>query len=368
MPDNPMTGKAGNTTRLNQMLSYFDKNENLSVHFVSLADWGDWKKEDLLAFRLKFPNLELRLLNKKHKKEYLKYFFLYKIPYLVKRNSIDISSYILRRDFTKIINSKKFDIVIISYALWGKLIEKIPYDTYKILDTHDFITGQCKNRKSEVGKLFGDEIDILKNFDEIWTYSIEEQYIFEQFTDKKVTLIPVSFPINFNNQSTEKKYDAIYVASNNPHNISGINWFVNEVMPFLNNVNIHVVGKIGEYIADHKNIIKHGIVDDLTDFYLNSKIAICPMLSGTGIKIKVVEALSHGVPVITNQRGVDGLLNKRDNGCIVTDDPEIFAEQMMRLLHDKIYYSEIKQKAHHYYIENHDPKLELNILNKIFNK
>ncbi len=50
MPDNPLSGKAGNTTRLNYMLSYFNENRDLEVTFVSLRDWGMWKKRRKLYF------------------------------------------------------------------------------------------------------------------------------------------------------------------------------------------------------------------------------------------------------------------------------------------------------------------------------
>ena len=53
MPDNPMSGKAGNTTRLNQLLDYFNNNSTLDVTFVSLRDWGIWKQKDELSLMQK---------------------------------------------------------------------------------------------------------------------------------------------------------------------------------------------------------------------------------------------------------------------------------------------------------------------------
>ncbi|MBF8458269.1 glycosyltransferase family 4 protein [Kaistella sp. G5-32] len=366
MPDNPIAGKAGNTTRLRSMLSYFNDNNSIDVTFVSLKDWGIWKDEEINSFANQFPNIKLQLLEKKFKKNFFKYIFLYKIPYFFKNNSIDISSYILRKNFAKIANAEKLDVIIVSYASWGQIIDDVKGNPYSIIDTHDFITAQKSRRKNEVGRYFQDEIQILKKFDEIWTYSVEEEYIFEQFTDKKVTLIPVSFPLNFNEEHSSFKYDVIYVASNNPHNIAGINWFLKEVLPLLKDIKIHIIGKICTQIGDYENVVKHGMVDDLNDYYKNAKVAICPMLSGTGIKIKVIEALSYGIPVVTNRRGVDGLVNKKENGCLVTDDPKIFAEEIKHLLEDEIFYNRIKNEGISYFKNNHDPKLEVEIMNTIF--
>ena len=68
MPDNPIAGKAGNTTRLRGMLSYFNDNNSLDVTFVSLKDWGMWKEDESETFRQTFPNIKLELLEKKFKK------------------------------------------------------------------------------------------------------------------------------------------------------------------------------------------------------------------------------------------------------------------------------------------------------------
>lgn len=364
MPDNPISGKAGNTTRLNQLLSYFNKKEDMEVCFISLQDWGMWKDEDKIAFQKKFSNIKLYLLNKKYKNNFFKYLFFYKIPYLFKPNSIDITSLILRKEFSKIIRKNSFDFVIISYTSWGRLIDKLPKNIYKIIDTHDFITAQIKDKKNKLGKSFQNEISILKKYDEIWTYSVEEEYVFGQFTDKKITLMPISFPEKFNDHSGEYKYDVVYVASENPHNMKGISWFLEKVLPYLDNIRIHIIGKIGHTIMkEYPNVIIHGSVDDLEKFYTNAKIAICPMLSGTGIKIKVLEALSYGLPVVTNRRGVDGLVNKKNNGCIVEESPKEFAGAIKKLIVDQGFYKQIKSEGINYFTENHNSETEKKIIN-----
>ena len=79
------------------------------------------------------------------------------------------------------------------------------------------------------------------------------------------------------------------------------------------------------------------------------KVVISPMLSGTGLKIKVVEALSHSIPVVCNTRGVDGLINKTENGCLVTDNAEQFAKNITKLIEDNQFYNDISHKANQFY-------------------
>lgn len=368
MPDNPISGRAGNTTRLRMMLSFFNENKSIETTFVSLKDWGMWQADDIIAFGKQYPNIKLEILEKKYKKKFFKYFFLYKLPYLVKRNSVDISSWILRRNFARIANAEKFDTVIISYASWGKIIDNINPGPTLILDTHDFITAQKRKWRNKIGRFFQDEINILRKFDEIWTYSVEEEYIFQQFTDVRVLLRPVSFPINFEKLHTKHKYEVIYVASQNPHNIMGVTWFLNEVLPFLPDIKIHVIGGICKKTENYANIINHGFVDDLDEIYRSAKVVICPMLSGTGVKIKVLEALSYGLPVVTTRRGVDGLINKISNGCVITNEPKNFAQYIIKLLKDEDFYSKISNESKLYFSSIHDREQETLFFSEKFSK
>ncbi|MFK8275182.1 glycosyltransferase [Capnocytophaga cynodegmi] len=372
VPDCPVAGAAGNITRFKQMLGYLNQaSESCEVDFVSISDWGEWNSDTIKKFKILYPNINLILLPRKiDKKKVLKSIFLYKIPNaipkLLRGTSIDISNPFLHRKFTKIINSKLYDKIIISYATWGSLIKDIKYKSYLIVDTHDFITAQNRNKKSKIGKYFQTEIDIINRFDEIWTFSSEEKYIFEQFSDKKVVHQPIAFEHQPLVKKSVYKYDIIYVASRNPHNIKGINWFLNEVLPLIDSKHkVHIIGRIGQEIKQpHHNVIIHGLVDDITDFYQNCRITICPMLSGTGVKIKVLESLSYNIPVVTNRRGVDGLSNKSDNGCVVADCPQKFAEAINQLISDDDYYRHQQQLAFDFFSQNHNLATEKIFFNR----
>lgn len=373
MPDNPLKGRGGNLTRCNQMLSYFQNNSDLlDVHFISSIDWDNESKEE---FHLRYPDIQLKIfLFNLPKSNILKYLIKDKIPKqisrAIRRNPLDSSTPYFRSKFKKDIQENKYDIVVISYSTWGNVIEDID-GPYFIIDTHDFMSLQYKIRyegrkKINVGKLFGNEMSILKKFNEIWTYSIEEQYIFEQFTNRKVTLMPVSFPTVHLNDSRTIKYDVLYVASGNPHNVNSIKWFLDKVFPLLENVNIYIVGKICNFIEDSPNIIKLGMVDDLDAVYKSTRICICPMITGTGVKIKVLESLSYGLPVVTTRRGIDGLINKSQNGCMVSDDPVKFANNIKQLLSDQQLYSKTSAEALSYFSQNYHEHKEEKILNHVF--
>src|SRR5690606_10625026 len=240
-----------------------------------------------------------------------------------------------KRQFEKILQSNSYDYVIISYLYWADLINTPSAAGAKtIVDTHDFLTlHHINDQKFKLGHTFEDEIHKLNLFGEAWSISSDEQFVFGQFSQTNVRLIPPYFDPPRGGAAPEKSYDLIYVASDNPHNIRSARWFFEEVYPLLSDkLSICVIGKITAYIRDYPNVHKVSFVESLHDYYCQSRISICPMLSGTGVKIKVVEALSYGIPVVCTVRGVDGLPNKINNGCLVDEDPEGFAQHIDQLL------------------------------------
>lgn len=369
MPDNPYSSKAGNLTRCHQMLAYLENHkESLDVHFLSTL-W--WTEEDKQRFLRSYPSIKLYVEElKSSKTNRIRYFFTDKLPKMLKKLwKGDVVSKItpnFKKRFMNMHKVNQYDTIIISYAEYGELVKDIN-TAYKIIDTHDFFSLQYlyktdKEKLKPIGRIFQEEMHILEYFDEIWTYSVEEEYVFNQFTGRHVQLIPLSFQQHILSSSRNCRYDVVYIASNNPHNINSITWFINEVIPLLPELKVHVVGIICQNIADHPQLIKLGMVDDIAEIYEKSKITICPMLSGTGIKIKVLESLSYGIPVVTNRRGVDGLINKENNGCLIAKDAPSFAEYIVKLLEDERYYKELSKQATTYFSSCHKPALEKAIL------
>lgn len=364
-PENPALLNQGNNSRANFLLKYF-KSRNFTVDLVGEYEKRFTEKDIETLKKLKFIN-DGWLLKKNVRS--LSHFATKILPTKIHKGLLSfISKNTLKRhldfnrtkkgyleDFKGIIEKNSYDIIIISYVYWAPLISKELQklkNQILIIDTHDFITAQCKNEPHfELGSYFKKEIDTLNIFDKIWTISNEEHFVFSQFLEHKTTeLIPHGSDINSKNNFFESSIDLLYVASDNPHNVSSINWFLSEVYPVLSkDLNITFIGKICHVIPKYSNITKICFADDLDAYYKNTKLVICPMLSGTGTKIKVIEALSYCIPVICNPRGVDGLLNKIENGCSVAHSAQEFSKYIKELLNDTIAYEKASKNAFNFF-------------------
>ncbi len=369
-PENPLYKTKGNNARALSMLEYF-KARDIEVDFAGVetdlfgANEIDKLKEEKLISKGYFLPIFIRKKNK------LKYFFHYSLPNKIK-GKISLFDNVRsghKKAFNAALKENDYDVILISYLYWSNLIKNNPYlkKAKLMIDTHDFQTAQFqKKKKFKLGKFFETEIKILSSYDKILVISPEEKYLFSQFIDKEIALVTHSLPQK-SQLKTASKYDIIYVASENEHNTKAAKWFFSEVYHLLSkSLKIVVIGKIGTFIGEYPNVEKISFIENLDDAYRESKIAICPMLSGTGIKIKVIEALSFGIPTVCNERGVDGLVNKTNNGCLVSNDPTEFANYIDNLLTDPNFYNKISLEAVSYFNDHHSLDSVYTALDQVF--
>lgn len=371
-PENPLMFTQGNNARALSLLRYFNK-QNIEVDFV--GEESDEFKEDSIAemksLGLISEGFLLKRGNRKGKK--IKYLLTHSLPRKLKRivKDFDRTKFEQKEQFVEIIESRNYDYKIISYAYWASLLNNTTKgDNEKwIIDTHDFLTSQFQTNKNfSLSSYFETEISVLKKFDRVWVISNEEKYVFSQFLDNQLDLITHSLSNNSRGELVSNKdIDVIYVASDNDHNLKSAKWFFEKVYPNIkSDVKITVIGKIAKHIPELKNVEKINFIEDLDGVYKKARIAICPMLSGTGLKIKVVESLSYGLPVVCNERGTDGLLNKTNNGCLVTNCSLEFADYINKLLQEEEFYESKRIEASKFFEENFDVNSTHKVLDDIF--
>ncbi len=81
-----------------------------------------------------------------------------------------------------------------------------------------------------------------------------------------------------------------------------------------------------------RNVVEHGFVDDLGAVYRDTDIAINPVRFGAGLKIKTVEALASGLPLVTTAEGARGLGQFAGEAFLVADEPAEFGSHLGALL------------------------------------
>jgi len=126
-----------------------------------------------------------------------------------------------------------------------------------------------------------------------------------------------------------------------PHNDDGLAWFLRSVWPGvvarMPDARLRIVGRdprpgllsLTRQLSDTVSV--DGYVPDLSSVLANATALINPLRFGSGIKLKVIEALARGLPVVSTTVGAEGIRSGVDTGVLVGDQPGEIVELMSEL-------------------------------------
>ena len=83
-----------------------------------------------------------------------------------------------------------------------------------------------------------------------------------------------------------------------------------------------------------ENIELRGFVEDVREPLARYAVFVCPILSGSGMRVKLLESFSAGIPVVSTRLGAEGLATKDGEICALADEPEEFAAKIVGLFND----------------------------------
>ena len=97
--------------------------------------------------------------------------------------------------------------------------------------------------------------------------------------------------------------------------------------------------------AQDSSIVLTGFVEDLEPYFQQGRVFITPLRFGSGIKVKVVNALYRGIPCVTTSIGAEGLKVKDGEHVYIKDDAATFAQAIFTLLEDKKQWNYLQENA-----------------------
>lgn len=122
----------------------------------------------------------------------------------------------------------------------------------------------------------------------------------------------------------------------------GVEYFLDGVWDIIlqNNPNARLVvagpscDRIRHYQQPPRNVTFPGFVEDLDELYNSSRVVVCPILSGGGTRLKIIEAAAYGKPIVSTMIGAEGLDFINDVHLMIRDEIQAMAEACLRLLMD----------------------------------
>lgn len=130
-------------------------------------------------------------------------------------------------------------------------------------------------------------------------------------------------------------------------------YFLDHIFPLIKikcpDLQIYMVGRSprSDLLARNNDddIVITGKVDSVEKYYEMAKISIVPLRSGGGTRLKIMEAMAAGVPVVSTTVGAEGIKVKSGDDIMLADTPEIFADSVCQVFNDKDLYETLIRNA-----------------------
>ncbi|HDP70467.1 MAG TPA: glycosyltransferase [Actinobacteria bacterium] len=287
-------------------------------------------------------------------------------PYLMER----VKSKKMQSLIDKIVREKDIDLILIDHLHMAQYVENKPVP--KILDEHNVESELVKQRYIslpfglvkwltglEHEKLYRHEKKICKKISHIIALTDEDKEKIRNLNvpTEKISVLPIGVALEEINHNFQKKNNQILFigALNWPPNEEAVLYFYNEIIPFIKNevsdITFLVAGKrpskkLKELAEKDKNLILTGYVDDIKPLMRESSLMVVPLKSGSGMRVKILEAFSVGLPVVSTSIGCEGIEVINDESILIADKPNEFAKKVAGLMKSKEKRNKLAIAAH----------------------
>ena len=227
------------------------------------------------------------------------------------------------------------------------------------------------------------ERTVSRQFRYILPISDSDAEIFRTWNpEARMMTLPYGIDVKAGPQRTDRRPPAVLFlgALDWRPNLQGLEWFLKNIWPSLAqdipSVRLFIAGRnpgsrIQETIRSYSpggKITFLGEVDDPEDLYSKGSVFIVPLFAGSGIRIKILEAMAHGLAVISTHTGAAGLPVRDKEDILLADTPEDFRRSIEKLMQDEDFYTRITENALHLLQEKFDQESLPDDLEKFYLK
>ena len=210
------------------------------------------------------------------------------------------------------------------------------------------------------------EIDKLNSYDALLAITNRDMILHQQMGFKKQSIaVPIGIDTAMYAQKSkpfQSKITMGFIGSLDwQPNIEGLQWFLKAVWPTIleqfQHIELHIAGRnTPDWIAalSMERIVIHGDVPNAQDFINAHNIMIVPLLSGGGMRVKIIEGMALGRVIITTSIGIEGIDAIHKNQVLIANETQDFVDAISYCYAQNENLNIMGQKAQQYVQENYD--------------
>lgn len=172
------------------------------------------------------------------------------------------------------------------------------------------------------------EIEALKNKDLVIVHNEKDKILLENngiLNNKLFTMVPYFSNLRLSKNSFLNKNILFFGDMSRVENYESAIWFIENIFHNLHGYKFIILGNnpcdvLFKYQSD--DIIITGFVEDIQPYFDNAFCFVAPLILGGGIKVKVLEAFTTGLPILTNTIGIEGIPAEDGRDFIYCEEPD----------------------------------------------
>lgn len=202
------------------------------------------------------------------------------------------------------------------------------------------------------------ELEVISQVDVVLSYNASEHAVIEACTEGETPVLTCPWVVDIPPDVPPRagRHGLSFLGSFRHHpNAEGITWFIREVLPAvtaaLGDQSLAIYGAdmtdaIRALASDH--VRPMGYVPDLAQAFDPHRIFVAPLLSGAGIKGKVLAALSHGIPCVLSPIAAEGIGLRSGHDCFIAETPQDWLLALTRLSTEDDLWTQMSENARAY--------------------
>jgi len=142
-------------------------------------------------------------------------------------------------------------------------------------------------------------------------------------------------------------------------NYEAMVWFLRKVFPRIQaqipDVRLTITGDHANLpLPVAQNVNLTGFVEDVRPWIASAAVSLAPLQQGGGTRLKILEAMALRSPVVATSKGAEGLAARHNEHLLIADSPEVFAQEIIRLLREPQLRQRLADNAYQFVRENYD--------------
>lgn len=263
-----------------------------------------------------------------------------------------------RRELQRLLGEHDFDAVLLDHTAMFQFARSVPKSIIAVGNAHDIVTQNWSRRiaaarnpltrlllRIEADRIRSWEQKVFAELDCVLVPSEKDQKLLLEMQPKATPLV-IDPWISGDGEGTRQELEAgallYWGAMNRAENIDAARWAAVEILPRIRQAfpyaKLYIAGNHGEVLArefsERADIQITGFVEDVQSLMARMSVALLPLRQGAGIKVKTLECMSAGLPVVTTSVGEEGVGGIQGVHYHVAESAEQLAACTIRLLQD----------------------------------